>query len=832
MIYFCCDRRRRNAVRGSDLNGIDFIEVQDLEAPSEADRQKTLFVHLLNDYDGTGLGLHSVRIEGGVRITSIAVVGVSVGTGDEAKVITVEVDKPGDFSIYTLRLVLDATHSDPPVGFDPQLAAVDFSFKAECPSDFDCKRTRVCPTEKKTEPNIDYLAKDYASFRRLMLDRMAVLAPQWTERNPADVGVAMVELFAHLGDQLSYQQDAVATEAYLGTARSRISVRRHARLVDYFISDGCNARCWVALEVSADVKKPPASEDPVLPAGTALATRISDRSLRIPDDVNVLAEARAVFETVEPLDELYQAHNELRFYTWSDDRCCLPEGAIRATLRGHYPDLAVGDVLIFEEIRGPRTGNGADADPTRRHAVRLTRVDVFDGTDPLIDKLTENDPAPQEVTEIEWAQADALPMAFCISAVPDGGGAVIDDISVARGNVVLADHGMSLEGRAIGTVPDPRLYRPEEPTDDRCQRPPPDAVQPRFRPVLPDGPLTHAAPHDSSRPASAASTADLREVTPVIKLDSELNGDTATWEPRRDLLASGRLITEFVVETESDGGARLRFGDDIHGARPEPGTRFTAGYRIGNGTAGNIGAEALVHIASMIPEITRVRNPLPACGGIDTESTEDVRQRAPSAFRTQERAVSAEDYAEVSERLAGIQRAAASFRWTGSWHTVFLTADRLGGGGTDDSFETDLRDHVERFRMAGYDLEVDGPDLVPLEIEVEVCVSPDHFRSDVREALLRILSNRDSRDGRRGVFHPDNFSFGDTVYLSPVIAAIQNVAGVDGVKPTVFQRLLAPDEDPLETGRIEMGRLEIARLDNDPNFPENGVLRLQLEGGK
>jgi hypothetical protein len=27
-------------------------------------------------------------------------------------------------------------------------------------------------------------------------------------------------------------------------------------------------------------------------------------------------------------------------------------------------------------------------------------------------------------------------------------------------------------------------------------------------------------------------------------------------------------------------------------------------------------------------------------------------------------------------------------------------------------------------------------------------------------------------------------------------------------------------------------RLEIARLDNDPNFPENGVLRLIMEGGK
>ena len=69
--------------------------------------------------------------------------------------------------------------------------------------------------------------------------------PAWQERSPADIGIALVELLAYAGDQLSYYQDAVATEAYLGTARRRVSVRRHARLLDYPMHDGCNARAWV-----------------------------------------------------------------------------------------------------------------------------------------------------------------------------------------------------------------------------------------------------------------------------------------------------------------------------------------------------------------------------------------------------------------------------------------------------------------------------------------------------------------------------------------------------------------------------------------------------------
>ena len=151
----------------------------------------------------------------------------------------------GTISTYTLRLVRSPTDPARPDGFDPLLSAVDFSFKVECPSDFDCKPERVCPPEVLPEPEIDYLAKDYASFRRLMLDRMSALMPDWRERNPADLGVALVEVLAYVADHLSYRQDAIATEAYLGTARRRVSVRRHARLVDYRMHDGCNGRTWL-----------------------------------------------------------------------------------------------------------------------------------------------------------------------------------------------------------------------------------------------------------------------------------------------------------------------------------------------------------------------------------------------------------------------------------------------------------------------------------------------------------------------------------------------------------------------------------------------------------
>jgi hypothetical protein len=150
----------------------------------------------------------------------------------------------------------------------------------------------------------------------------------------------------------------------------------------------------------------------------------------------------------------------------------------------------------------------------------------------------------------------------------------------------------------------------------------------------------------------------------------------------------------------------------------------------------------------------------------------------------------------------------------------------------DSDFKTSIRDSVERYRMAGYDLEVDAPRFVSLEIEIHACVKSDYFRSDVKAALLDIFSNRVLPDGRRGVFHPDKFTFGQTVWLSPLYAAAQAVDGVASVQITVFHRQGQDDPKPLQDGFLPMGRLEIARCDSDPNFAERGVFRLTVGGGK
>ena len=164
-----------------------------------------------------------------------------------------------------------------------------------------------------------------------------------------------------------------------------------------------------------------------------------------------------IFESMQDA-QLFPEHNEMSFYTWGDADCCLPKGATEATLLGTFDKLQVGDVLIFQEMVGPQTGNPADADVRHRCAVRLTNVATQDAAgNPLVDPLFEKGTGkpitsaaqqPTPVTEIQWSTDDALPFPVCISSKyldSQQKEQTLPNVSKVFGNVVLADHGCSLD---------------------------------------------------------------------------------------------------------------------------------------------------------------------------------------------------------------------------------------------------------------------------------------------------------------------------------------------------------------------------------------------------
>ena len=302
------------------------------------------------------------------------------------------------------------------------------------------------------------------------------------------------------------------------------------------------------------------------------------------------------------------------------------------------------------------------------------------------------------------------------------------------------------------------------------------------------------------------------------------------------------------MEIDDQGAATVVFGQggsgssgEQFGMRPPEGAVITASYRIGGGAIGNVGADTLVqpHPPEAAPAnwLISVTNPLAATGGRDLESRDHARRFAPAGFKQPLVAVTTTDYQSRVQDFTNpdgslpVQRANAAFRWSGSWLSVTLGVDPAGAESLSSQLRTDLLSYVDGVRLAGYDLDVTGPTYVPIDLAIGICIVAGFLPAAVEQGILQVLSNGDLPGGGKGFFHPDNFSFGDALYVSRLNAAVMSVAGVESARITRLARLHAanPDADTrrsLGQGFLAIGSNEIVQLDNDRNFPEHGVLSL------
>jgi hypothetical protein len=572
-------------------------------------------------------------------------------------------------------------------------------------------------------------------------------------------------------------------------------VRRHARLLDYRVHEGCSARAWLAFTTGAAV---------TLPAGTPVADAPAPGGpppTGPVTPVDMIDAGGLVFETCAPA-RLLPGRNALALHSWGDPEHCLPVGATSAfvarTPAAPDPELHAGDMLVLGPL-GP-DGTTATGDPARRQAVRLDREPVVHA-DPLSTRSV--------VLELHWSGADALTVPLPVAErAPDGSARIV---AAALANIVLADHGGSVT----------------EPLD-----PPQVPVGRTYRPRLRRAGLAWADPAQRD----PRIVPDPRRAVAQVELDD----GARTWLPRPDLLASGRLDPHVVAETEPGQPTRLRFGDGVTGRPPVGGTTMTATYRLGGGSRGNVGPDVLTRLLAppggTVPDGVGVTNPLPGVGGVGPQPIPEVRALAPRAFRTQLRAVTSPDYAVVAMGNPAVQRAVARRRWTGSWYAQEVTVDPVGERAGDPTVPADILAVLDVRRMAATDVELAPPVYVPLEIVLGVCVAPGHQRADVAAALTRAFSAGRLRDGGRGFFHPDNFTFGQPLFLSDVVAAAMAVPGVawvdagDDDTGLRFRRLGRPASGEAARGRIEAASREVLRADSDPNNPEHGRLAVLLRG--
>ena len=127
------------------------------------------------------------------------------------------------------------------------------------------------------------------------------------------------------------------------------------------------------------------------------------------------------------------------------------------------------------------------------------------------------------------------------------------------------------------------------------------------------------------------------------------------------------------------------------------------------------------------------------------------------------------------------------------------------------------------YRRIGHELVVLPAVLVPLDVEVTLCVATGYQRVHVAQAVRLVL---------RRLFAPDSLSFGDPIRVSRIVTAAGAVPGVQSLRVTRLKRLFRPVAGELDAGVLAIGPLEIAQLDDDRDRPENGQLSIVAGGGR
>ncbi|MEU3749181.1 MULTISPECIES: putative baseplate assembly protein [Streptomyces] len=607
--------------------------------------------------------------------------------------------------------------------------------------------------------------------------------PEWTDHNVSDPGVTLVEAVAHMADQLVYRLNRVPEKNHLA----------FLDLLGVTLFPPAAARAEITFRLSA-----PQPEPVLLPAGTEVSTGRTE------------TEEAVVFATSADLTVVPCALTHLL----RQEAGGTPEDRSQ-DLRGgedvpaFSPLPRVGDLLLLGLSAAvpdcvlvldlDSRVDGVGVDPRRPPLVweawsaaeGWTECEVDEDSTGGLNRPGEvvlHMPSGHAVSRLGghtagWVRcrvvdpAEGLPSYSESPTVRAAGAFTI-------GGTVRAAHAETVRSEQLGEsegVPGQRVRLAHAPVVDR----PPLLLQVAER-------------------AAGGGGGD----------DEDPEGGWEEWTVVRDFASSRPGDRHYTLDATT---GEIAFGPCVRqpdgtlrqfGAVPPKGAAIRAArYGTGGGRAGNVARSTITVLRSSIPYIARVENREAARGGVDGETVEEAKARAPITLRAQERAVTARDYEELARRAAPeaarIACLAADAAEAGENAVrVLVVPQAVPDRGGRLRFEQlvpgdELLSRVTGFlderRPLGTRLAV-GP---PFYQGVTVVATLHSFRAAeaerVRAEALDVLYAY--LDPLTGGAHGEGWPFGRPLRAGEVFAALQRVPGVE----LVDEVLLHP-ADPL-TGR-------------------------------
>jgi hypothetical protein len=431
---------------------------------------------------------------------------------------------------------------------------------------------------------IDYTSRDYASLREDLIKAVQLRIPQWTADDPTDFGLAIVEAFAYMGDIMSYYIDRAANETFLSTATQRESISAIAKTLGYFPASARSS------SVRLKVYNAGQTRARVIP-GTKFVCNVSTT-----DQTKMLT-----FEARRPAGSSTSVAPTAPFIikSFQDDET-------------NIIIEVVGDA--FGDATGDETEQIYQVGDTLE--IRLTGNTNIDGQRVLTSGLYDDN---TDISTLYFATSG--------TEVP-----LVDNVTtnatLVAINSILADEGSTdlnvLVGVSDGSPDQEFTFRVSSLIEDSVTV------------------ICGTPSNTNNNVPVGVDSADLlygvyRYGYPVWSTQTNYIKTTSTSN-------LGPYDNIFYLDPKGGGQYAIRFGDGNNGTIPSKDSGIYVTYRVGGGIAGNIPANKWMRG----PGLLTASSETSGYGGANEESIEEIRKNASAMFRSRDRAVSNQDFADLA----------------------------------------------------------------------------------------------------------------------------------------------------------------------------------------
>lgn len=286
----------------------------------------------------------------------------------------------------------------------------------------------------------------------------------------------------------------------------------------------------------------------------------------------------------------------------------------------------------------------------------------------------------------------------------------------------------------------------------------------------------------------------------------------AIYEPIERYDSTAKVVEVNIVESE----ALFRFGDGVTGAIPKSGSTINVSYRVGGGKRGRIGTGIIDTVKSITgeppantPTGIRFRNISPSVGGVDGETIDQAKARAPKDYALQRSIVTAIDYAQAAQSFSHpyygtVSKALATVRTGLNANLVELYV--LAKGVNDQpalpsaGLKQGLQTYISSLNVLTDQVTVLDGGIKAIDVELVVVMARNADATVLKERVETAITT---------FFDVDNWQLGQPLYVSNLIEYIKSIDGiayVDLVKPLnnilPTGKLAEPNEDGIGINEI------------------------------